>query len=72
LPRIKGPVLGLYPRFGPIAGDEQIETMKAAIPDIRVVRIKSRYHMIQMLEPAACGMEVLHFVSQYDGLSCHE
>ena len=72
LPRIAAPVLGIYPSSGPIAGNEQIELMKSSVPDIRIVHVPSRYHMIQMLEPAACAREVLHFAARYDGTACHE
>jgi 3-oxoadipate enol-lactonase len=72
LPRIKAPVLGLYPHSGPIADNEQLELLKSTVPDVRITHINSSYHMIQMLEPAACAREVLHFAARYDGISCHE
>jgi len=72
LPRIKAPVLGLYPNSGPIAGDEQLELLKSSVPNIRIVLINTTFHMIQMLQPAACATEVLHFAARHDGISCHE
>ncbi|OGA02542.1 MAG: hypothetical protein A3H35_01895 [Betaproteobacteria bacterium RIFCSPLOWO2_02_FULL_62_17] len=72
LPRIKAPVLGLYPTDGPIAGDEQIELLKAHVPHARIVRLPSRYHAINTLYPATCALEVLHFAAQHDGIPCRE
>jgi len=72
LPRIKAPVLGIYPTAGPIAGDEQIQVLRSCVPDIRIVRSRSRYHSIQSFEPAACAQEVLYFAAQFDGITCRE
>jgi hypothetical protein len=44
LPKIKAPVLGLYPTDGPISGDEQIALLKANVPHARIVRLPTRYH----------------------------
>jgi len=72
LHQIKAPVLGIYPSSGPIAGNEQLELMKSKIPDINIVHLPSRYHMIQMLHPATCARAVLHFAGRHDGIPCHE
>jgi 3-oxoadipate enol-lactonase len=72
LPKIKAPVLGLYPTDGPIAGDEQVELLKANVPHARIVRLPSRYHAINTLRPATCALEVLHFAAQHDGIPCRE
>lgn len=72
LHRIAAPVLGIYPSSGPIAGNEQLDLMKSKIPNIKILHLPSRYHMIQMLHPAACAKEVLHFVARHDGVACHE
>lgn len=72
LPRIKAPVLGLYPTAGPIASDEDIELFRSRVPNARIIRLASRYHNIGTLEPAACALAVLHFAAQYDGIACHE
>lgn len=72
LPKIKAPVLGLYPTDGPIAGDEQIDLLKANVPHARIVRLPTRYHAINTLHPATCALEVLHFAAQHDGIACHE
>lgn len=72
LPRIKAPVLGLYPSSGPIAGDEQVDILRTRVRDIRIVRMPTRYHSIQNFMPAACATEVLHFAAQHDGIPCRE
>jgi 3-oxoadipate enol-lactonase len=72
LPKIKAPVLGLYPTDGPISGDEQIELLKAKVPHARIVRLPTRYHAINTLQPATCALEVLHFAAQHDGFACRE
>jgi len=72
LPKIKAPVLGLYPTDGPISGDEQIELLKANVPHARIVRLPTRYHAINTLQPATCALEVLHFAAQHDGIACRE
>lgn len=72
LPRIRTPMLGLYPTDGPIAGDEQIDLLKANVPHARVVRLPTRYHAINTSHPATCAQQVLHFAAQHDGIACHE
>jgi pimeloyl-ACP methyl ester carboxylesterase len=72
LPQIKAPVLGLYPQQGVIVTDEHVELLRTKVRNVRIVRMPSTAHSLQMVEPAACALEVLHFVSQYDGVACHE
>jgi len=72
LPKIKAPVLGLYPTDGPIAGDEQVELLKSTLPTAKVIRLPTRYHAINTSHPATCALEVLHFAAQHDGIACHE
>jgi hypothetical protein len=72
LPRIKAPVLGLYPTAGPIAGDEQVEMLKAGVADITIVRHPSQYHCIQSFAPATCATEVLYFAARHEGIACRE
>jgi len=72
LPKIKAPVLGLYPSEGPVTDDEQLQLLRDRIPNLRIVSIPTRYHAIASFEPAACALEVLHFAAQKDGISCHE
>lgn len=72
LPKIKAPVLGLYPSEGPVTDKEQLQLLRTHIPNIRIVDIPSRYHAIQNFRPAACALELLHFAAQHDGVACHE
>ncbi len=71
LPQIKAPVLGLYPTGGQITDAEQ-ERMLKTIPDLRVVHLPSSFHKVQLVFPATCATHVLHFISQHDGIACHE
>jgi 3-oxoadipate enol-lactonase len=72
LPRIQAPMLGVYPTAGPITNEEQIDFLKAQVADITIVRLPSRYHSINILQPAACAQHLLHFAARRDGLPCHE
>ena len=72
LAKIKAPMLGLYATHGPIVDEKQLRILKEEVPDVRIVRFPARYQYIQMLQPAACALEVLHFAAQYDGIACHE
>ena len=72
LPKIKAPVLGLYPSEGPVTDDEQLQLLRSRIPNFRLVSIPTRYHAIASFEPAMCALEVLHFAAQHDGIACHE
>jgi hypothetical protein len=35
------------------------------------VRLPSRYHSINLLQPAARASTVLHFAALHDGIACH-
>lgn len=72
LPKIKMPVLGIYPTAGPITDDEQERLLMTNLPQIRMVHLPTRYHMIHQIAPAACATEVLHFLAQHDGFPCRE
>ena len=72
LPRVKAPVLGLYPRAGPITDREQEHLLLTQLPDIRIVHLPTAYHMVHHIAPAACASHVLHFLAQHDGIPCHE
>jgi 3-oxoadipate enol-lactonase len=72
LPRITAPVLGLYPQGGVITKDEHLEVLREKLRDVRIVRVPSRYHSIQVFAPATCALHLLHFVSQHDGITCRE
>ncbi len=72
LPRIKSPVLGLYPDSGPITSDEQVAVLQRGIPHMKLVRLPTRFHSVLTLLPATCAQQVLHFCAQHDGIACRE
>lgn len=72
LKRIRTPMLGLFPTDGPIAGDEQIELLKATVPQVKIVRLPTHYHAINVSHPATCAQHLLHFAAEHDGIACHE
>lgn len=72
LSKIEAPVLGLYPSAGPITSDEQMAMLKDNIRDLRVIRLRSDFHKIQLMYPRTCAMHLLHFAAEHDGTSVHE
>jgi len=72
LPRVEAPVLGLYPTSGPITSAEQERELVANIRNLRMVHLPSQFHKVQLLFPAACANELLHFASQHDGTVSRE
>jgi 3-oxoadipate enol-lactonase len=72
LPRIEAPVLGLYPTGGQITDAEQERTLAANIRNLRVVHLPTSFHKVQLVFAASCATQVLHFISQHDGIACHE
>ncbi len=72
LTRIKAPMLGIYPTAGPITNEEQIDLLKSSVADIRIVRLPCKFHSVNIIKPATCALEVLHFAARHDGIACHE
>jgi 3-oxoadipate enol-lactonase len=72
LPRIKAPVLGLYPSAGPLTTPEQEQILIDNIANLRMVHMPATYHKIQLLFPASCALQLLHFIAQHDGVPCRE
>jgi 3-oxoadipate enol-lactonase len=70
LEKISAPVLGIYPSGGRIATEDQIQTLNMSVKKLSLVRSRSAYQMVQMLEPAACANQILHFMSSHDGTLC--
>lgn len=70
LGKIRAPVLGIYPSGGRIATEDQVETLRAYVSKLSLVRSRSPYQMVQMLEPDACLKQILHFMSLHDGVLC--
>lgn len=69
LPRIKAPVLGIYPAG--TAGAQE-KKLIAGIKDLRIVHVPLKFPSILTLVPATCALHVLHFAARFDGISCHE
>ena len=72
LPKIRIPVLGLYPTAGPITDEEQERLLLANLPQIRMIHLPTHYHMIHHIAPATCAAQVLYFLAQHDGVPCRE
>jgi pimeloyl-ACP methyl ester carboxylesterase len=72
LPKVKAPVLGLYPTAGPITDEEQERLLLAKLPQIRMIHLPTRYHMLHQISPATCAIHVLHFLAEHDGFPCRE
>ena len=72
LPRVKAPVLGLYPTDGPITSADQERMLVENLRDFTVVHLPTRYHMVHHIAPGTCATALLHFVSQHDGMPCRE
>jgi 3-oxoadipate enol-lactonase len=72
LPKIKAPVLGLYPTAGLITDEEQERLLLASLPHIKMIHLPTRYHMVHHIAPATCATHVLHFLAQHDGFPCRE
>lgn len=62
LPKIKVPVLGLYPKQGRSNDAALMKTLKTGIPQIEIVEVACEYHAIQMLEPELLAGKVAAFV----------
>jgi hypothetical protein len=69
---VQAPVLGLYPTEGPITSAEQEQMLLKNLRNFTVVHLPMRYHMVHHIAPAACATQLLHFISQHDGIACHE
>lgn len=72
LPKIKAPVLGLYPTGGPITSREQEEQLATGIPQMKFVHVPTAFHSVLTLLPATCATQVLHFAAAHDGTACRE
>ena len=72
LPRVKAPVLGLYPTAGQITSAEQEQMLTGNLRDFTLVHLPTRYHMVHHIAPAACTTNLLHFIARHDGTPCRE
>jgi pimeloyl-ACP methyl ester carboxylesterase len=72
LSRVRAPVLGLYPAGGVITNDEHLHALSTQVKDVRIVRVPSRSHSIQMTDARTCALQMLYFIAQHDGIACDE
>jgi 3-oxoadipate enol-lactonase len=72
LPRVKVPVLGLYPTGGAITDAQQEKSLTEGIRNLRLIHLPTSFHKVQLLYPATCAGHLLHFISQHDGTICRE
>jgi 3-oxoadipate enol-lactonase len=72
LPRVQAPVLGLYPSEGPITTPEQKQMLRDNLKSVRLVQLPGAFHKVQLVYPAACARQLLHFAAQHDGLAPRE
>ena len=72
LPRVQAPVLGLYPSEGPITTPEQKQMLRDNLKDVRLVQLPGTFHKVQLMYPAACALQLLHFAAQHDGIAPRE
>jgi 3-oxoadipate enol-lactonase len=72
LPRIKAPLLGLYPSHDTHTTPAQLELLRSAVPDHTIIHIEQQYHNLHCLHPATCATHVLQFAARHDGIACRE
>lgn len=72
LPRIKAPVLGLYPTEGQITSSEQEAMLRDNIPQIEMVHLPTSFHMIHLLHARECAMRTLKHCARHDGIATEE
>ena len=72
LPRIKKPVLGLYPTAGQITSSEQEAMLKGSIPQIEMVHLPTSFHMIHLLHARECAERTLAHCARYDDMTVKE
>lgn len=72
LPRITAPVLAIYPEAGVITKEEHTDALREHVRDLRLVRMPTKAHSLQIVAPAACASQVLYFAAQHDGIACRE
>ncbi len=63
LPKVKCPVLGLYPTGGPITDNEQERLLTTYLKNLRLVHLQTAYHMVHHIVPEVCISELMAFLS---------
>ena len=72
LPRIKAPLLGLYPSHDTHTTPEQLALLRRSVPDHTIVQIPQSHHNLHCIRPATCATHVLNFAARHDGIACQE
>ncbi len=72
LAKIGAPVLGIYPAGGVITKDEHHALLQKHIKNLRLIRVPTGAHSLQIVQPAMTANTVLHFIAAHDGIACHE
>lgn len=72
LSKITAPVLGIYPAGGVITKDEHHELLREHVKNLRLIRVPTAAHSLQIVQPAMTATTVLHFIAAHDGIPCHE
>ena len=67
LPRIRAPVLSLYPTAGMLTSSEQESLLAAGIRKLRLIHMPTQSHAVLTLFPGDCAGHVLNFVVEQDG-----
>lgn len=65
LPKIKAPLLCLYPQNGAIANSEQQNALKTLVQDIDLREVGTTFHMIQHIVPEECVALVLAHIARH-------
>jgi 3-oxoadipate enol-lactonase len=72
LPRIRVPVLGLYPTQGQITSAEQEQMLRDQIRKLEMVHLPTAYHMIHLLHARECATRTLAHCARHDGIAVTE
>lgn len=62
LPSIQAPTLLIYPQAGKTASEDQCAIFLAKIPDVRVQRLPTSFHMVHLILPRECCDAIRGFV----------
>jgi len=68
LPRIKSPVMGLYPTSGAITSSEQEALLAAGIKNLEMIHLPTKSHAILTLYPGECARHLLQFAERHDSV----
>jgi 3-oxoadipate enol-lactonase len=61
LPKVKQPVLGLYPTAGQITSAAQEALLQEKLPQLEMLHLPTGYHMVQLLFPELCTKALTAF-----------